>query len=54
MFEPSASYFQEQNKVFEYTRRTIIDMTQATILERSINNKIWPEIILAMTYIKNI
>lgn len=35
MFKFSAPYFQEQNKVFEKIRRTIIDMTRATILLKS-------------------
>ncbi len=30
-----------------------MDMTRATILEENIDNELWPEIILAMTYIKN-
>lgn len=52
-FKPSSPYSQEQNRVFERTRRTIIDMTRATILESNIDNDLWPEIILAMTYINN-
>ena len=53
VFEPSVSYSQEQNGVSERVRRTIMDMTRATILEGNINDELWPEIILAMTYIKN-
>lgn len=30
-----------------------MDMTRATILEGNIDDELWPEIILAMTYIKN-
>ena len=30
-----------------------MDMTRATILEEDIDDKLWPEIILAMTDIKN-
>lgn len=37
-FELSAPYFQEQNRVSEKTRRTIIDITRAIILERNIDN----------------
>lgn len=33
--------------------RTIIDMTRATILENNINDKLWPKLVLIMTYIKN-
>ncbi len=33
--------------------RTIIDMTRATIPERNIDDGLWPELVLAMTYIKN-
>lgn len=53
MFEPSAPYSQEQNGVFEKIGRTIMDMTRATILEGNIDNNLWPELVLAMTYIKN-
>ena len=34
--------------------RTIIDMTRATILEGSLDDKLWPEVGLAMTYVKNV
>lgn len=53
MFEPSALYFQEQNGVSERMGRIIIDMTRAIILEDNIDNDLWPELVLAMTYIKN-
>ena len=33
--------------------KTIIDMTRATILEGNIDDELWPELVLAMTYIKN-
>lgn len=52
-FEPSASYSQEQNRVSKQMGKTIMDMTRATILESNINNELWPELVLAMTYIKN-
>lgn len=32
----------------------MMNMTRATILEESLNNKLWPEIVLAMIYIKNV
>lgn len=53
-FEPSAPYSQEQNGVSERVGRTIMDMTRATILEGNINDELWPEIVLAMTYVKNV
>lgn len=53
VFEPSAPYSQEQNGVSERVGRTIMDMTRATILEGNIDDELWPEIILAMTHIKN-
>ncbi len=53
VFEASASYSQEQNGVSERVRRTIMDITRATILEGNIDDELWPEIILAMTPIKN-
>ena len=51
MFEPSAPYFHKQNGVSERMGRTIMDMTRATILEGNIDDDLWPELILAMTYI---
>ena len=30
-----------------------MDMTRAIILEGNIDNELWPELVLAMTYIKN-
>lgn len=54
IFEPSAPYSQEQNGVSELVGRIIMDMTRATILEGNLCDDLWPEIVLAMTYIKNI
>lgn len=53
VFEPSAPYSREQKGVSERVGRTIMDMTRATILEGNIDDELWPEIILAMTQIKN-
>lgn len=47
-------YFQEQNRVLERTRRTIIDIIRAKIFEQNINDNLWPEIILAISQVKNI
>ncbi len=52
-FEPSAPYSQEQNGVSERTERTIMDVTRATILEGNIDDDLWPELVLAITYVKN-
>lgn len=54
VFEPSALYSQEQNGVSERVGRTIMDMARATILEGNLSDDLWPEVILAMTYIKNL
>lgn len=54
IFEPSAPYSQEQNGVSERVGRTIMDMTRATILEGNLCDNLWPEIVVAMTYIKKI
>lgn len=53
-FEPFASYFQEENKVSDRTGRKIMNMIRVTILEGRIDNMLWPEIVLAMTHIKNL
>lgn len=53
-FEPSAPYSQEENGVSKKTRRTIMDLVRATILEGGIDDTLWPGIVLAMTYIKNL
>ncbi len=52
-FKPSAPYSQGQNDVSERMGRTIMDMTRVTILEGNIDNDLWSELVLAMTYIKN-
>ena len=52
-FESLVPYLQEQNGISEKMGRTLIDITRATILEVNINDELWPELILAMTYIKN-
>ena len=31
-----------------------MDMTRATILDGSLDDELWPEIVLAMTYVKNV
>lgn len=49
IFKPSIPYSLEQNNVSKQIRRTIIDITRATIFERNINDDPWPELILAMT-----
>lgn len=53
IFEPSAPYSQEQSGVSERTGRTLMDMTCASILEGNIDDDLWPEILLAINYIKN-
>ena len=53
-FKPSIPYSQEQNGVLERMGRTVMHMTRAIILEGNINDELWPELVLAMTYIKNI
>lgn len=30
-----------------------MDMTRATILEGNVDNDLWPELVLAITYVKN-
>lgn len=30
-----------------------MDMTRATILEGNIDNELWPELVLVITYVKN-
>lgn len=53
VFELSVPYSQEQNEVFEKIGRTFMDMTKATIPEENLEDKLWPELVLAITYIKN-
>lgn len=54
VFEPSTPYSQEQNGVSEQVGQTIMDMARATILEGNLSDDLWPEVIPAMTYIKNL
>lgn len=53
IFELFALYSQEQDGVFKQTGKTIMDMTRATILKGNIDNDLWLELVLAMTYMKN-
>lgn len=53
IFELSAPYSQEQNGVSERMGKTIMDMTRAIILEGNIDDELWPEIVLALTHVKN-
>ena len=53
IFKPFISYSEKQNGVSEQIRRMMIDMTRATILERSINNDFYLKLVLTITYIKN-
>lgn len=52
VFEPLASYSQDQNRVVEIMRRTLIDMTRAKILEGDIEDELWPELVLVLIHIK--
>ena len=52
-FEPSAPYSQEQNNISKRMGKRIMDITKATILEGNIDNNLWQELVLAITYIKN-
>lgn len=48
-FTPSALYCQEQNGISEWIGITMMDMTKATILERNIDDNLWPKLVLAIT-----
>jgi hypothetical protein len=54
VYEPSAPYSQEENGVSERCGRTLLTSARATILGGGLPDDLWAEIILAMTYIKNI
>lgn len=54
IFELLAPYLQEQNRVLERMSKTIMDITPATILERYLNYKLWPKLIFAIIYIKDV
>lgn len=49
IFKASTPYSLKQNDVSEQIKRTIIDITRATIFEKNINDDLWLELILAMT-----
>lgn len=53
IFEPSIPYSQEQNRVLKQIRKTIINMIKAIMLKKNIEDKLWPKLVLAITYIKN-
>lgn len=54
MFEWFALYSQKWNGVSEQKGRIIINMIRTTILRGNLDNKLWIEIILVITYTKNI
>lgn len=54
IFEASVFYFQEQNKISKRMVKIIMDMTWAIILKSNFDNDSWLEVILAMTYVKNV
>lgn len=54
VFEPLAPYFEEENGMSEKTGQTIMEIVRAPILKRRIEVILWPKVVLAMTYIKNI
>lgn len=54
VFEPSAPYSQEENGESERTGRNIMEIVKATILEGGMNDILWPEVVLAMTHVKNL
>lgn len=54
IFKASVFYFQEQNRISKCMVKIIIDMTWAIILKSNFDNDSWLEVILAMTYVKNV
>lgn len=54
IFKPLVSYSQEENRVSKRTSRTIMEMVQATILKRGMEDTLYPEVVLAITYVKNL
>lgn len=53
IFKFSAPYSQEQNGIFEQTEKTIVNITRVTIFKENIDDNLWSELLLVMTYIKN-
>lgn len=53
VFEPSVPYFQDKNQVFKKKGQTIMEIVRAIILERGIENTLWPKLVLVMIYVKN-
>lgn len=52
-FKPFIPYSQKQNRMSEQMERTILDITRATNLKEKIDNELWPELVLAIIYVKN-
>lgn len=46
-------YFQKQNKILKYIKKTITNMIKAIIIKNNNNNKLLPKVIFAMIYINN-
>lgn len=54
VLELSTSYSQKENSISKKISRMIMEMVRVTILEKGIENTLWPEIILVITDIKNL
>ena len=54
MFESSTSYSQEENRIAERKGRTLMERVRCTIIGGGIPDKLWPEILLTITYISNL
>ena len=54
IYEPSATYSQEENGVAERMGRTIMDMTRCTVIGGGIPDYLWTEVVLAMVHTKNV
>ena len=54
IFEPSAPYFQKDNRIAEQKDRRLMECMRCTIIGGRITDELWPEILLAITHISNL
>ena len=54
MFEPFAPYFEENNGIAEQKSQILVECVRCTIIKEEIPDNLWPEILLAITYVSNL
>lgn len=54
IFEPSVSYYQEENGIAKQKGQTLMECIRCTIIRGRISDNLWPKIFLIITHISNL